>query len=56
VKKRSKLAILHKEEFSVSVSVSPTTSSQLGGHITRLSMVNQDTTLRLPMFHGMGKR
>jgi hypothetical protein len=40
---------------SVSVSISPTTSGQSGGHNTRLSMENQDTTLRLPMFHGMGR-
>jgi hypothetical protein len=39
----------------VLASLSPRTSSQLGGHNTRLRMVNKDTTLRLPIFHGTGK-
>jgi hypothetical protein len=37
------------------VSISPIASDQLGGHSTRSSMENQDTTIRLPMFHGMGR-
>jgi hypothetical protein len=41
--------------FLVSISISPTTSGQSGGCITRFSMENQDTNLRLPMFHGTGR-
>jgi hypothetical protein len=32
-----------------------TPNSQIGGISLRLRMVNQDSTLRLPMFHGMGR-
>jgi hypothetical protein len=32
-----------------------TPSSRIGGVSLRLKMVNQDSTLRLPMFHGKGK-
>jgi hypothetical protein len=38
-----------------SITVSLTTSSQLGGHNARLKMVNQDTTPRLPVFHETSK-
>jgi hypothetical protein len=50
-----------KEEFKntsqrrVLVPTSPKTRNQPGGYNTRLRMVNQDTTLRLPLFNGMGK-
>jgi hypothetical protein len=30
-------------------------SSQRGGSRSSLRMENQDSTLRIPMFHGMGK-
>jgi hypothetical protein len=40
---------------SVSVLRTPTTNSQIRGINSRLRMVNQDSTLRLPMSHGMGK-
>jgi hypothetical protein len=33
----------------------PTLINQSVGHIPRLRMKNQNITLRLPMFHGMGK-
>jgi hypothetical protein len=36
-------------------SVSIIASSQSGRHSSRSSMVNQDTTLRLPTLHGMGR-
>jgi hypothetical protein len=39
----------------VSVPRSQTPNSQFGGHSSRLRMENQDSTLRLPMFHGMGR-
>jgi hypothetical protein len=53
VKKRMKSTILHKGDYQY---LDPQqVSSQSGGHNPRLRMVNQDTTLRLPMFHGMGK-
>jgi len=39
----------------VSVPISPTTSNHSRGHNTILRMMNQDTTLRLPVFHGTGK-
>jgi hypothetical protein len=39
----------------VSVPRSQTPNSQFRGNSSRLRMVNQDSTLRLPMFHGMGR-
>jgi hypothetical protein len=36
-------------------SISTKTSSQSRRHISKASMVNQDSTLRLPTFHGMGR-
>jgi hypothetical protein len=39
----------------ISVSISQIASGQSGGHSTRSSMVNQDTTLRLHVFHGTGR-
>jgi hypothetical protein len=39
----------------LSIPRSPTTSSQSGGHNPRLRMENQDSTLRLLVFHGTGK-
>jgi hypothetical protein len=39
---------------TISTLIFPTPSSQVGGHSLRLKMENQDSTLRLPMFHLMG--
>jgi hypothetical protein len=39
----------------VSIVRSLTTNSQVKGFCLRVTMVNQDSTLRLPVFHGMGK-
>jgi hypothetical protein len=36
----------------VSIPRSPTPNSQFRGHSSRLRMENQDSTLRLPVFHG----
>jgi hypothetical protein len=36
-------------------SISTKTSSQSIRHSSKASMVNQDSTLRLPTFHGMGR-
>jgi hypothetical protein len=38
---------------TISISISSTVSGQSGGHSTRSSMVNQDLTHRLLVFHGM---
>jgi len=39
----------------ISILRSPTPSSQSKGHSSRLRMVNRDSTLRLPVFHGTDK-
>jgi hypothetical protein len=53
VKKKMKSVLLHQEEYQYQDPRHPTVS--LGGHSLRLRMVNQDSTLRLPVFHGMGR-